>query len=52
MKMALESTPKDIWIILGTKYYYKRDMFCKIKISRYFVTSIDDNNITMIFNMV
>ena len=45
-----EPTSK-IWILLGNKYHYKRDMFCKIKISTYFVAFINDNNVTMIFNI-
>ena len=38
------------WILLVYKQHYKRDMFCKIKISRYFVIFINDSNITMIYD--
>ena len=38
-------------ILSVNKKHYKRDMFCNIKMSKYFVTFINNSSITMIFNI-
>ena len=56
--LLIESDLHQVWshhakvmLLLVNKYHYKIYMFCKIKISKYFVTFVYDNNVTMISNI-